>query len=326
MSVLDQLNPDYLDEAIHPIFSPADFYIDTPMIASFEETVTRWLWSGQTGGSICGDARSGKTRAAEITKTTLKSRSGESVPTFHVTISARDVKTITSILRRVAFTLGESVKDRDNADIISTKIVWRLAEEAHKISTKQVVLLVDEYQRMTLQQFEPFAELYDRLRDLRANLLTIFIGNANECSSILESITSSSYDHIRGRFFINRSFFQGISNVENVRYCLEQYDSVTQLPGSDLTTTQYFMPQAYEDGFRLSHLAEPIWSVFKENYMRSLHLTSWGMQYFIVTINTLLLDHLSKRIDTQISDRDEIIMRSIRESGIVSGQVTMENA
>lgn len=314
-----------LETPIHPIFSPVDFYIDTPMIGKLEETLTRWIWTGQTGGYVLGGARMGKTRAAELLKLNLKSRTNEHVPAHHVTISNRDVKTVASVFRRLALSLGEELKKKDTADDISARIIVKLADQAQGNQTRQIVLLVDEFQRLTIQQFAAFSELYDQLREIRINLVTVFIGNKNESSQLLEQIYLTEHEHICGRFFINNFEFGGISNVGDVKYCLKQYDSMRQIPGNTDSTTQYFLREEFNSGFRLAALAETVWSIFNQDYRKKLHLKYWGTQYFLVAINTLLLDYLPRY---GVSDRakvEEMIMKSIDTSGLLSGLIGVCN-
>lgn len=313
-------------DPMHPIFRPVDFFVDTPQIIQLQETITRWLWHGQTGGYVLGDPRHGKTRAAEIIEKHLLSRTGQRVPTYLITISDRDVKTILAIFRRLANSLGIAVRSRDTSDQLADRIMFFLADQACTIATRQVVLLVDEMQRLEIKQLSPFAELYDRLRTyMHINLLVVFIGNLQESTALLEKVNTSGCSHVRGRFFTNRHHYTGLSSAKDVQYCLNQYDNICWPPDTGKKITQELLPIHYKNGFRLSQIAPIMWSIVKKEFLCPLQIQSWGMQYFTTAVTILLLDYFPNNTVEKKDQVEYMIKESIDKSGLVPDLVRVSS-
>ena len=67
-------------------------------------------------------------------------------------------------------------------------------------------------QRLRPAQFNPFAELYDKLSLLDISLTTIFVGNDVESDHLLVEVEQPEYAHIRGRFFNHGATFLGLTS------------------------------------------------------------------------------------------------------------------
>lgn len=131
----------------------------------------------------------------------------------------------------------------------------------------------------------------------------------------------SENELIRGRFFTQSYSYFGIRSQEEVKFCLHAYDTFEQ---SGLCITERFLREQYQDGFRLVELSGLIWEVFDQEYRRSLHLDSWGMQYFTSMVKILIIDYLpSFGIDNEDEIR-QMIYRSIEASGLVPSLVELK--
>jgi hypothetical protein len=307
----------------HPIFNPLTFRVETQQIQQLRETITRWLWTGATGGYIQGYSRIGKTSAFEMIKETLKFRSGKSIPTYFFSIPKRDKPTINTIFKNCCHSAQLKVNNRDSAEELKTAFAHYLFEKANSNHANQIVLMVDEMQRLKAHQFDAFAELYDFLRLMGISLIVIFIGNTFESDSLIEQVKVPQYDHIRGRFFSQKSTFSGIQNVSELAYCLKQYDERRFPVGTGPTYTEYFLPDEFKNGWRFEKLSNELWEVFRE-YQKRFKLPSWGMQYFTSTANILLIDYLPKT-GTEVSLK-KVIQECIELSGLASSHIDLSVA
>jgi|SRR5690554_931992 len=298
----------------HPIFSPVDFAIDTPMVDAFIEQVNRWLWYGFTGAFIRGHSREGKSRAIEMAIHCLTNRLGEPVPAHHLIIHDRDTKTRKSICIQSSETMQVKFQFRDSTDILISNLLHFLSECALTTTTKQVVLFVDEAQRLLLKQYGPFLEIYDKLRRMKINCMVIFVANDDESEPLLNRVKHKQYRHLQGRFFVHQHEFVAIKSKKDVLYCLQQYDTRRYPPDGD-TYTQHFLRDAWDSGFRLASLTNLFWRVYVDEFKKPMKLPSLGMQYFITPINQLLMTDLpAYGVDTP--DLDVLIANAIVQSGL----------
>src|SRR5690606_35619134 len=134
-----------------------------------------------------------------------------------------------------------------------------LVELADKSKSDILLLFVDEMQRLSLKQLNIFAELYDRLLVQRIHLMTVFIGNHPQCMELIELTKLDTSAHIRGRFFTQYYRFKGLASRKELEICLAQYDSL-KYPDDGPTYTEYFLPDAYQKGFRFISLSSGLWN------------------------------------------------------------------
>jgi hypothetical protein len=302
--------------------NPLEVVLETRAIKRIEEQVLRWLWTGCTGGYILGPARAGKTTAMEVIKSRIRLRDGSPVPNHFIMIPRRDKKTINSLLRILCLSVNLHVTSNSKSDVLESDFISRIMDEVKKHNSQRFVLFVDEMQRLSPIQLDVFAGLYDYLRELKVALMTVFIGNDDATKSLLEFIIEDQNQHLRGRFFCQKAKFSGLTSVEDVRFCLNQYDQLTYPEPTSLSYTNFFLKDCCLSELKLSTLAPLLWSQFRI-YQKAYGFKSWGMQYFRTIVDMLLIDYLPN-LETNIID-PELIEHCFELSGILASLVTNEN-
>lgn len=292
-------------------------FLSIPMMAHqlLLEVIQGWIWMGLAGGIIVGDSRMGKTTAIMAILNKLLTRDKLAIPSFIVTMSKRDKDTIRAVFFCIFTELGLVASNKHRtADELSAQIRLYLREYCQSSGSNRVVLFVDETQRLTPKQMQAFAELYDKMALDNIQMTVIFIANQQECQKLLSAILNQDgHAHIRGRFFREAHQFNGISSLKEVKHCLRHYDNVKYQP-DNASFTETFLPEAYDNDFRLESLSQALWQCFQNGIKKELKLNSWPSQYFFSTVN-ILLTHLLPRfgVDNEV---DEQILEAIRASGI----------
>ncbi len=294
----------------HPIFDPYGLRLRTHQMSSMEEIVTRLIWTGMTGCCVTGETRIGKTTCIEYLKDRLRTRSGATVPVHIFSVPQRDKPTVLSGYRNLAHSCGLTFARNVRADYLADAVTGYLSDRAHGSSV--LVLFVDEMQRLTQEQTKIFAEQHDRLRSFNILLIVVFVGNDQESDRLLKQLEKPSNAHIRGRFFVTRHTYKGLSTKRELSHCLSHYDKHIY-PGFGVSTTQFFLPEAFESGWRLAAMTDEIWDVYLE-FKNASNLTSWGMQYVSTTIRILLGDMLPSWGVSEANK--EMIRSSMKLSGM----------
>ena len=76
-------------------------------------------------------------------------------------------------------------------------------------------------------------------------------------ASLVMAMTGGA--HVAARFMLSSEKFNGVLGVDELRYVLAGYDDGAEWPrGSGLSFTQGLAPRAWEEGFRMAALAEPL--------------------------------------------------------------------
>jgi hypothetical protein len=292
----------------HPLYQPMWLKFMTPEVISLDSQIKQWINFGITGGIILEDARSGKTTASEMLRDTYTCRSnGRPIQSHRFTVSKLDKKTITNCIRRLyVSTGGEKTLSFRASDKYFDQIESYFTDLSTANDEGIVLLFVDESQRLSIDQLDVFADLQNSLRERGVTILIYFIGNLAESSKILAMIKAPEYDYLRGRFFTQQYNFNGLHTLGQIKACLSQYDTARYPEHNGPTYTEYFLPNDYARGWRLESAAKLIWEVY-QSYKSNANSKTWGMKYFVGTINPLLTDYLPKfgvaRLNTNMVKR-----------------------
>ena len=307
---------------VHPIFSPSEFFVKTPMAVSLKNQLNAWLQNGATGAVILGPSRAGKSRAIEYASQRLVNRLEQPIPARSLTIHRRTAKTETSIFRNLCLSLSLKPKSRANTDDMSDLVFHHFCDLAQLNDTKQVVLFVDEVHRLTIEQLEAFCEIYDKLVVAKVNISIFFIGNQNSCSPLLQHISLEKNELIRGRFFTRHVKFTGLRNVKDVRATLSEYDSMRFPTPDGPTFTSRFLAEKCGADFNLRTVSEILWEVFNDDFRVNLKIKAWPMQYFVAVVRMLLVDYLPTYGEDDENSLYNFIHEAIEISGLVPDLVS----
>lgn len=303
-----------------PLLSPLNPTLQTAPASELFQQLTQWLWTGKVGAIVTGPARVGKTTALETLGRQLRDRRQRPVPVFTTSVERLDKPSVKSLNWQLCADAGIKTTQRQTSYQLSTSFAHWLLDAADLAGVGQIVLLVDECQRLTPDQFDAFADLYNKLRVKKRLLLTVFIGNDQETGRLADTMSSSAYAHICGRFFRERLTFHGLRSLNEVRDCLAQYDTLTHPFDTECNIVQGVLMEAKNSGFRLASAAPLFWRVFRD-YQKQYRLTDWGMESFTITTNTLLADFLPRYGIENLSE--EMVDEAIRISGLLSSNVTL---
>jgi AAA domain-containing protein len=308
------MNKNKEDFFTHPVFDPFSLQIQTYQVETLYSKVMNWIWSGLPGAFIVGDARVGKSTAIEMMLDKFYNQCHDSIEAHWIVIPKRDTNTVKAAYYCINRALGLGINNRNTADVIAERIIEYLAEQAYFSPSKSVILFIDEFQRLNTSQLQIFAEIYDQMRIARLYVHVFFIANRQESTLLLENIEDPVNSHIKGRFFTQFHNFKGFTNVDEIRYALNQYDVLKFPEKTGPTYTEFFLPDDFANGFRLKLLAEDIWRIYREYFGKKFKISSWPAQYYFNTINTLLTNYLyqegTKRFD------DGMVLDAINSSNL----------
>jgi hypothetical protein len=313
------------DFSLADIYDPTKFLIQTPMMEELSEELHRWLWHGITGGLVLGQYRAGKTGAIRAIMNSLVTRQDQPIPAHYLSFVRRDQSTIASVFRNLCYSLDMKPSRGTTADTMANDLVYQFADMSLLNEQRQIVLFVDEFQRMQLRQLEAFAELYDRLTEIGTNLCVVFIGNTVASTSLIEEIALDINELIRGRFFTRTHNYHGIRNHGELKSCLEEFDKRIKIDGSESSIAQYFVGDKLGPKWQLKSLSREIWHVYNSKYKHKGNIESWGMQYFVSTVKTLLFDYIPDHGIGSEPVIEGIIQESIETSGLVQNLVKLQS-
>ncbi|MBK6595676.1 MAG: ATP-binding protein [Burkholderiales bacterium] len=213
------------------------------------------------GCSFSAKFRSGKSTALLMIK--------ESLPTVmpqvaYGLISAKDHDTVTErvywgdhliALELVTDGTAQERQNRLRAAIISACI---------QAGGRHFCLLIDEGQNWNAREYTFLRDLANQLREQDGYILTTIIFGDPRLDE-LSSMFREKRKDLWARFLMKPQPFFGIRNIDDLRFFLAEHDSAKRCEypaGSGISYTEFFLPSAYESGWRLGEQAQCVWDAF----------------------------------------------------------------
>jgi hypothetical protein len=117
-----------------------------------------------------------------------------------------------------------------------------------------VILWVDEAQALNVTDFLFLRDVQNGLRDIHADLVVFMTGEEPYLHRRIEEAKWSVSPAVADRFAMKRMFLGGYG-LNEIRELFGLIDAAVWPTTAELTWTQFFFPQAFEDGFRLQSQA-----------------------------------------------------------------------
>lgn len=162
--------------------------------------------------------------------------------------------------------LLEAVGDHTpSAGTNSTKrmrLTLRIREAAARAGSGTVLLFCDEAQRYNDNEYEWLRNVHDALDRQQIKLFTFLVGQQ-------EILAQKTALQIVARLMVEELAFYGISNVDDVATSLNGYDQTAYPEGSEWNFTSFYLPRAFDAGYRLADDAAVMWQAFEDAHHRA---------------------------------------------------------
>lgn len=239
-----------------------EYAIYTPPIDAFGKQIAEWIDNQVSGAYFYGVPRLGKSRAVRFwLQQLMEERYGKSFPLFrwvrrhHQQVSEGEFWS--ELLQAVNCRYWENGKRQQKLD----RLLMLLRTTAVRCRTNLIVLMIDEAQTMGPSEWRWLANLQNGLDDAGYRL-TIFSIGSHELAYQHESFLLGGDSHLTARFMVQSARFRGIQSPEELAYVIRSYDEDSVWPDDSQTSyTEYFVPDAFEHGFRLAATAHVLWQV-----------------------------------------------------------------
>ena len=266
------------------------YLLPTESIGYIYAMVTKVIDRRDTGLIVYGNPRYGKTSAIHYCKKMLTMEFPDvPVRIFSVgkDINANEGKFFTLFLAAVKHAeTGGTVADK------RIRLANYIIDAGSQTARRIFVLFIDEAQKLSEIHYEWLRDIYDQAEMEGVTLLVVLVGQL-ELHAQKETYVKRKKAAIVSRFMIFEMRFHGVRSYEDFAACLGCYDTFVFPLSSEWSFTRYFMPVAYESGFRLGDNARVLWDTF-QNLNEELQITSAleiPMKYFTKSVEILLCEH-----------------------------------
>lgn len=275
----------------HPIVI-RDYTVLTPMIRATYDLVRQRVWARRTGVFLYAKPRMGKTRCARAVERIL-SQEFEKAYFLHYSADQRRTHSDTGLLFDLLESDGLKLTKRSTYKEMLSRLLVHIQTQVASLSGNQFVLMIDEMQMLSEPDLRVLLVLHNRLESAGVSMTTLGFAQPEILHLRSALITTKAYNLI-ARFLSEPIPFDGCGKRDDLETILGAYDGEKRFPeNSDWTYTRFFLPQAFESGFRLEKFNNEIWAMLSEA-ARPLGTGTVPMEHLTQTIEYLLLANREK--------------------------------
>jgi hypothetical protein len=248
------------DRSDHPLICDTAI-LPTKALEDFINTVRLWLDNLLPGSIVYGLSRVGKTQAIRYLIDNVERLLGSPIPITLMSCWEYTYQGTTEnrFFSEMLHMLGYELANSGTAAVKRRRTIDFMVERAHQVQEHRYLLLVDEAQWLSEAHYRFLMDMHNQLKMSDVRLVVILVGEP-ELVEIRESLKSAKKRHLLGRFMTDVHRFCGLSGHLDLRRMLQALDVGSEYPiGSGISFTKFFLPKAYNAGWRFAPQAERIW-------------------------------------------------------------------
>lgn len=180
---------------------------------------------------------------------------------------------------------------------------------------RHFILLVDEGQNWGESEFTFLRDFSNQLRKDRYVLTTVIFGDLR-LNELAASFRTARKD-LWARFLMKPEPFECIRSLEDLRYFMSEHDNGirNEYPsGSNICYSEFFLPRAYANGWRLGNETQHAWEAFERAAGTvNRKLRDIGMQWVSDAVTHFLTAQMSADVEefTSLPENwDEAVLQS----------------
>lgn len=270
----------------HPV-RERNYTIPTWVMENTYAIVKERVWARRTGVFFYAAPRMGKSTCVSYIKERL---ANEFKRIYVLLVDARGSSrpSYEHMFRLILEAKAHDLAGRKNADFLFRNVVTDIAVKVGIRGGSHFVLLIDELQLLNETDLQQLLVLHNALERLKIKMTTVSFAQP-EIMHRHSLLQTAKQRQIIARFLSEPIKYVGCGSEHELARILQAYDENTEFPlNSGLTYTQFFLPNAYKNGFRLKRYSSQIWSVLSKA-ARALGDGMVPMEHLTITIEHCLL-------------------------------------
>lgn len=245
----------------HPLMTQTETILLTPPIEHLIATVRRIILLRQVGIYFSGTSGIGKSKALDFVEAVLRNEFKQLYLLKHNALN-KQVPSIRAFFMHFLKTVKHPEK-RGETYPLRERVLNKIVEGALQSGLDLAVLLIDEAQNMNVDDFLFLKDLGNEAAHEGVVMLPILMAQEPDFEGVLEHLRMEGRLDLISRFAIKKIPFSGFNSRSDIKAVLQKIDEQVYPRESGWSWTQFFMPAAYSNGFRLEHCSADLFAVLK---------------------------------------------------------------
>ena len=311
-----------ITESKHPLCQQR-YIIPTPSIEKYYTQVKRCIRLKIPGAMTFALPRYGKTRCIMYCIGAIKADFPK-LPVYQILCPQKGTSSEGAFFSNMLRTVGHEKPDSGSICAKRGRLYKYLIEQGEKSDYKSIVSFFDESQKLSMPEYEWLRDIHDELDKCGIRYLTFMLGQEQLKYQKLAMREEGAIQIIQ-RFMLDELKFRGIQNLDELATCLHEYDEAHYPPNSDWTYTRFFLPRAYDNGFRMLDCAELMWAVFSAAHEETYPAADIDipMTYFTRAVECILVEYQGDD-DERFSIDEEMCVKAVNLSSFTQSQVELK--
>jgi hypothetical protein len=303
----------------HPVVEDTIAFPTPPLVRAIE-TIIHIIGSGGSGCAFTAFPRFGKTRTITYCCTRLP-EVFPNIPIFSFPAHDESHQTSNKFFEWLYETTVFDIKSARTPRKIRKMLVNAWFLEAATRRSRKLICFGDEMQRWTANEFTWLIDISNDLEAMGVRMTSILFAQQQLAHNRAVFLRDGRSD-IVGRFMSRWFAFGGIESALELQEVFHCYDDVEHgefPPGSNLSYTRFFMPLAFDAGWRLANCAGLCWEIFLAQANQRLKRASTarvsvGMRWIAEAVQ-FALTHYGDLDRTKFSIAKDQWIRAIESTG-----------
>ncbi|VVE21068.1 ATP-binding protein [Pandoraea cepalis] len=278
---------------VHPLIKD-QVIAPTPAIKEAFDIVEDALIHYESGVCFVAESRFGKTFAINLIDTTVTQHFAN-VPRLRVNAKEHDHPTERALYSDLLLDLGHGSPNTGTAIARRIRVFSLMLAAAQTNASDRILLFVDEAQNWKTADFTHMRDLSNDLTRQGISLVVVLFGH-HQLHTLRTELRTAKRTDLIGRFLLSPYAFHGVRSEQDLLVTLQCYDDpdIFEFPSrSGVCISSFFLPRAYDAGWRIQREAPACWDAFATfGNHRTGHDAEIGMKWVGGAIRDFLCTHM----------------------------------
>jgi len=289
----------------HPVVCNT-LQIATAPVRQVYEAVLQIIIHRTPGTPFIGDFRLGKTETISVVRTELQ-QVFPKLPSAVLVARSHDKPSEKAFFGDVLLDLKHGESQSGSAADRRIRLLRLVTSAAASLGSDRYIFFVDEGQNWGIQEYVWMRDFTNELKE-RGVRCTVIVFAHSELEALRDKVIGTKRTDLLGRFFLTPRAFRGLNNVAELRDTMAAFDNPErhEYPkGSGVCMTEFFLPLAYQQGWRLGDQADNLWCAFERVAAgRGRDAENIGMQWVMSAIRAVLFVAMETDCAGLVIDRE----------------------
>lgn len=276
---------------IHPVVTDKA-KMPTPAVKEAFEIIRGVIVHYEPSACFAAESRFGKTYGIDVLRQTLP-QSFPGLPMFSVAAKEHDRPSERSLYTDLLLDCRHGAADSGTATARRSRLLNMWIATAQASNSDRLLLFVDEAQNWGEDDYTRLRDLSNDLAAREVRLIVVLFAHPS-ILVIRTSLLGQRRTDLIGRFMLRPAAFRGVSSLADLAQVAKCYDDpeVSEFPaGTGISYSRFFLPRAYEEGWRLEKEAGRCWAAFSNVAAKHGGNYQLGMQWVTSAIREFLYCH-----------------------------------